>query len=412
MKSLLPRSLPRQFTTRVLSFLAVVCFSFSALAEKNLVERVYEAQSRDKNPVTAKTEMINQATERVSEDLIKEIIGESKYSRNKSLIQTKILKNSARYVPFSKPGELVPLTPEDGYKMSVALRVSIDDLQSLLLENGLFYESDTTPVVLPTIRLLDRVNSKTFAWWADTESGSGKAFLFKEGRSLEDALKSAFMKHNFYVLKPQVMHFTEFLPPAARAESLRKEEWQTLAQKMGAQIQIDGDLTFSKSQERSEAVTIVLKMTALQVMNSRVIAEVSRQFETEAGAFEAVVDRKLKEALESTSQDLAAQVFEAWQRGSLGASLYRLSVRGRLPLLRQEALKEALKDKVREVKNVRERLISSDGVVYEVDSALGPKDLAAKAAEIELGAGLKIVLESVTDQEAIYRVAKSTETTP
>jgi hypothetical protein len=412
MKSLMPRSLSSLLPARVISFLAVVCFSFSVLAEKNLVERVYEAQSRDKNPVSAKTEMINQATERVSEDLIKEIIGESKYSRNKSLIQSKILKNSARYVPFSKPGELVPLTPEDGYKMTVALRVSVDDLQSLLLENGLFYESDTTPVVLPTIRLLDRVNSKTYAWWADAENGAGKAFLLKEGRSLEDALKSAFMKHNFYVLKPQVMHFTEFLPPGARAESLRKEEWQTLAQKMGAQIQIDGDLTFNKSQERSEAVTIVLKMTALQVMNSRVIAEVSRQFETEAGAFEAVVDRKLKEALESTSQDLAAQVFEAWQRGSLGASLYRLAVKGRLPLLRQEALKDALKDKVREVKNVRERLISSDGVVYEVDSALGPKDLAAKAAEIELGGGLKIVLESVTDQEAIYRVAKSTLATP
>ncbi len=382
-----------------------------AFAQKTLIERTYEAQSKDKNPVTARSEMVNQATEKVVEELIKEIIGDAKYSRNKSLINSKILKNSARYVPFSKPGELVALPNEEGFKMSVALRVSVDDLQSLLLENGLFYESDSTPIVLPTIRLLDRVNSKAYAWWADVDS-SQKAFLLKEGRALEESLKTAFLKHNFYSLKPQGLRFTDFLPTGAHAESLRREEWQMISQKMGAQIQIDGELVFSKSQERSDAFTINLKMTALQVMNSRVIAEVSRQFETDGGPFETVVDRRLKEAFESTSQDLASQVLEAWARGSLGASLYKLTVHGRLPLLRQEALKEALKNKVREVKNVRERLISADGLVFEVDSALGPKDLAAKAGEIELGAGLKIVLESVSDQEAVYKVAKSTETSP
>ncbi len=395
-------------TTLVLTALV----SLSAFAQKSLIERTFEAQSKDKNPVAARAEMVNQATERVSEELIKEIIGEAKYSRNKSMIQAKVLKNSARYVPFSKPGELTPLKEEEGFKMSVTLRISVDDLQSLLLENGLFYESDTTPIVLPTIRLLDRVNSKTFAWWADAETAAQKPFLVKESRAVEDALKTAFLKHNFYSLKPQTLRFTEFLPPGARAESLRREDWQTLSQRMGAQIQIDGDVVLSKSQERSEAFTITLKMTATQVMNARVIAEVSRQFETDAGGFETVTDRKLKEALESTSQDLASQVFEAWQRGSLGASLYKLTVRGRLPLIRQEAVKEALKNKVREVKNVRERLISADSLVFEVDSALGPKELASRAAEIELGAGLKIVLESVSDQEAIYKVAKSTQSSP
>jgi hypothetical protein len=118
-----------------------------------------------------------------------------------------------------------------------------------------------------------------------------------------------------------------------------------------------------------------------------------------------MVDRKLKDVLESATQDLAAQVFEAWQKGALGANLYRLTIRGRLPLLQQEAFKDALKNKVREVKNVRERLISTEQVVYEVDSAVGPKELAQKASEIEVG-GLKMVLESASDKEAIYRIAR------
>jgi hypothetical protein len=378
-------------------------FPIFVMAQKSLVERVYEGQSNQKNPVAARQEITAQGTEKVSADLIKEIIGEAKYNRNKAMIQSKIIKNSARYVPFSKPGEIEPLTPE-GFKMNVTLKVSVEDLQALLLENGLFYESDSTPIVLPAVRIKDRVNSKTFAWWTDPQAGQ-KAFLFKEGRGLEENLKSAFLKHNFYLLKPENFRFAEVLPESLKGESIRLDEWQLIAQKFGAQILVDGELVISKSQERSDANTIALRMTATQVMNGRVIAEVSRQFETDPGPFEQVVDRKLKEVLESTSQDLASQVLDAWQKGSLGASLYRLTIRGRLPLQQQEAFKEALKSKVREVKNVRERLISSDQLVFEVDSALGPKELAQKANEIDF-AGLKIVLESASDKEAVYRVAR------
>lgn len=378
-----------------------------AAQAKSLVERVYEAQSPDKNPASARRQMIDQATLKVSEELIKEIIGENKFHRNQALIQNKILKNSARFVPYAKPGEMLPRAPEEGYKMSVSLRVSIEDLQNLLLENGLFYESDSTPVVLPAIRLVDRVSSKSYGWWMDLSAPetAQKSFLIKIGRSLETQLKAAFSKHNFYSLKPQTMKLENFIPAAAKTENLRTEDWHLMAQRMGAPILVDGEMVFTKSQERSDAYHISLRMTATQVANSRVIAEVTRQFETEAGEFERVMTRKLKEVLESTSQDLAAQMLEAWQRGSLGATLYKLTVRGRLPLIQQEAFKEALKSKVREIKNIRERLISTEAVTYEVEAAIGPKELAQKAPLIQLS-GVKMVLESSSDKEATYRVSK------
>ena len=43
-----------------------------ALAQTNLVERVVDTQSKDGNPVSARTEMMTQATEKVSEQVIKE----------------------------------------------------------------------------------------------------------------------------------------------------------------------------------------------------------------------------------------------------------------------------------------------------------------------------------------------------
>src|SRR6185312_6605661 len=133
--------------------------------------------------------------------------------------------------------------------------------------------------------------------------------------------------------------------------------------------------------------------------------EVARQFETDLGGYETAVGKKLKEVNDQVAQDLSSQVLEAWQRGAIGASLYKLVIRGHLPLQQQEALKDVVKNKVREVKNIRERLISSDSVIYEVDSALGPKEFATKVPQLDVG-GIKLVLESSSATEAIYRIAK------
>ncbi len=394
-----------------------ICILFAALAfslvapaaSKNFVERSFESESKEKNPVLAKQEMINHATEKVCEELIKEIIGEAKYTRNKLVITQKILKNSAKFIPFSRSGDLEQLPADAGFKMAVTLRINVDDLQAMLLQNGLFYESDSTPVVLPAIRFADRLHGKSFGWWrvagASTSELASEGFLIKESRVLEQELKDSFLKHNFYLLKPQAFHFGEMLPGSLTSENLRKEDWQFVAQKMGAPILLEGEVSFSKSPERSEAVQISLRLTASQVMNSRVIAEVTRQFETDAGAFEIVVARKLKEMGPSISQDLSVQVLDAYQKGALGASLFRLTIQGRLPLLQQEAFKEVLKNKVREVKSIRERLISSDALIFEVDAAIGAKELAQKAPRIEL-TGLNLNIESSNETEAVYRVSK------
>ena len=390
----------RWLSTLALSFLVAL----PAMTQKiNLVERVYETQSKETNPVVAKAKMMTEATEKAAEDLIKEIIGEAKFSRNRALINEKIMKFSSRYIPYTKPGEITPLQPE-GFKMTLTLKVSVDDLQKMLLENGLFYANDGTPIVLPFVRFTDKVSFKSFGWWSEPETPQ-KVFLQKEDRNFEDVLKTAFGRNSFYSLKPLVTKYYSFLPEAFHQENLRVEDLQTIAQKLGAQIILSGDVTISRSQERSEAFTIQMQLSAIQVVNGRVIAEVARQFETDLGGYETAVGKKLKEVNEQVAQDLSSQVLEAWQRVAIGASLYKLVIHGRLPLIQQEALKDIVKNKVREVKNIRERLISSDSMIYEVDSALGPKEFATKVPQLDLG-GIKLVLESSSATEAVYRIAR------
>src|SRR6185312_9208106 len=199
----------------------------------------------------------------------------------------------------------------------------------------------------------------SFGWWSEPETPQ-KVFLQKEDRNFEEVLKSAFGRNNFYSLKPLMTKYYSFLPDAFHQDNLRVEDLQTIAQKLGAQIILSGDVTVSRSQERSEAFTIQMQLSAIQVVNGRVIDEVARQFETDLGGYETAVGKKLKEVNDQVAQDLSSQVLEAWQRGAIGASLYKLVIRGHLPLQQQEALKDVVKNKVREVKNIRERLISSD----------------------------------------------------
>lgn len=387
------------------SLCIVLCLLWATLAfgqKQVLIDRVIEGRSDNTNPVAARAEITTQGTERVVEGLVKEIIGESKYARNKSVIMQKVVRNSSRFIPFARPGELQP--DGAGFKMTLALKLSVDDLQKLLLENGLFYESDTMPVVMPLIRWMDKLNSRSYSWWMDNEDAT-RALLVKENRNFENDLKQAFSRHQFYVVRPAIMKYRQVLGRAFRSERLNPDDWQILNQKLGAQIILEGQIQIQKSSERSEAARIEIKISALQVMNGRPIAEVSRQFETDAGPYENVVSRKLKEVMEQTAGDLASQVLEAWQRGTIGASLYRLTLKGRLPLNQQEAFKETLKSKVREIKNIKERLITNDELVFELDSSLTPKDMAQRLTEFELP-GLKIVLSSSSDNEIVYRVQR------
>jgi hypothetical protein len=394
----------RKSMTLAAMCLSLLAFSSVASAQKlNLIERVYEAQSKEPNALAAKSQMMSEATEKVSEDLVKEIIGEAKFNRNRALISEKIIHNASRYIPYTKPGEITAMQPE-GFKMTLTLKVSVDDLQKMLLENGLFYESDGTPIVLPFLRFTDKVNFKSYGWWSEPESPQ-KVFLQKEDRDFEDVLKSAFGRNNFYSLKPMETKYFSFLPESLRQENLRTEDMQWIGQKLGAQIVLVGDVTVEKSQERSEAFAIGMQISAIQVVNGRVIAEVARKFETDIGGYELVVAKKMKEVTEQVAQDLSSQVLEAWQRGAIGASLYKLTVRGHLPLPLQEALKSTVKEKVREVKNIQERLIESDSITYEVDSALGPKEFGTKVPQLDLGT-MKLVLDSSSATEVVYRIAR------
>lgn len=389
---------------RISSLVTAAClvlFSSSLWAQQaDLLERNFSGSSKEATPQSAKSDIQNQASSKISEEVIRELIGEERFNKNKALIQSKVIKNSARYIPFVKPSA-VTMEGEE-YKMSVNMKISLRDLKQMLQDNSLLNENDTIPVVLPVISFVDRVGGRSYRWWR-TQDKNTQGFLNKQSRTLEESLRGSFQKNNFFVIKPVEAGLGANIPSAYQNERIAGEDAQFFAQYFNAPVMIEGQVLMDKA-DKGNGYRIDIRMTAVQISNARPIADVSRRYDVE-GSFEGAVDKKIREISESVANDLASQVFEAWQRGSLGTSVIRVTITGKHNLPAMEDLKERIRSQLTQVKNIRERLVSSDSVSFEVDTAASSAELAAKLEALDL-AGKKLSKVSEGRDEIVLKLAQ------
>lgn len=402
-----PSTSQRRNFLRFLSGLVTVgilVFAGGAWAQSaDVVERTYSGTSDNVNPQGAKREIQDKGAQKISEDLIKDLIGEDRYVKNKSLIQSKVLRFSNRYIPVVKPGELQP--SGQGFAMTMTARVSVKELKALLQKNSLLSENDNAPLVLPLISFIDKMDGQTFRWWKPEEGVADKrrAFLVSQDRHFETALRAAFEKNNFYLIKglglsPQVPHVVQ-------NERLNLDDMQLLGQYFGAPLLLDGQVQYSVSPEASNRYRVEVKLVALQASNGRAVADVSRRFDTEAGVFEIETDRRIKEVLDATAMDLATQVNEAWQKGALGTTILRLTFRGKIPFNQKESFKDKIRSQFRDIRNIRERMITADTIAYEVDTSLSAKDFSAKLNGSEID-GRHWNATTQNDNEVVLQVQR------
>lgn len=389
---------------RLVSVVAAALMIFvsgTALAQQaELVDRTYSGVSKETNPQVAKRVIQDEAAQKVSEEIIQELIGNDRFLKNKTLIQNKIIRNSARYIPFTKPSALTQSADE--FKMSVAMKVSLKDLKQMLQDSSLLNENEAVPVVLPLVSWQDRVEGRSYRWWLPLDKNP-QGFLVKEGRLLEEALRGAFQKNNFYLIKPIEAGLAASVPADFQNEKVSGEDAQFFVQFFNAPVVVDGQVNLTKGERNNFRIEI--KMTALQVSNGRAIADVSRRFDTDGGSFENAIDKKLREVLEGTANDLAVQVMDAWQRGSVGTSVIRLTIQGRQPLPVLEGVKEKIRSQLTQVKNIRERLVSADSVSFEVDTSVPASELVGKLETLDLD-GKKLSRVSEGQNEIVLKWAQ------
>ncbi len=341
-------------------------------------EKVYEGVTNLESATAARKKITDEAIQKVSEELVKGLLGEVRFKKSKSLIQDKILRSSSRFIPVVKTSDLVK-TPE-GQKMTVTLQISRRVLEGMLQENSLLYENEMSPMLLPFITVDDQTKGVSYRWWAQQRPPHLKNIY----EFVESQLQEVLFKKGFYVQKPESAQYQLLIPRALEQSELSQDQMQFLATKWNFPLVLNGTLGIKKNSK--DEVVLELQLSVLQVGSGRVLAQLLRQVTLSSG--ESLENLNTRKSLSFTVQaieDLSLQMTEAWQRGVLSSTLVKLEVQGPLPLNKYDLFKDSLKSANRSIRQVRERLISSQGVQFELEINGSLNDVASSLKQVSVG---------------------------
>ncbi|MCB0386564.1 MAG: hypothetical protein KDD43_14320, partial [Bdellovibrionales bacterium] len=356
----------------IMGLILVGVSGLEVLADE-VVEITAEKTVAASSPHAARQQVFDEVVQETSEKYILDIIGSQKYERNKVVIRKKVLKDSGKYILSMKSSK--PVKAGKGYQVSVVMKLSVKNLQALLLEHGLLYRMEGAPRVIPMVSFQDRVNGRAHTWWVP-ETGADKGFMVAQSRDFLGKLRSEMRESGFFSLSPMGSDYRHMMPTAFMTDSPRTEDYLFLGEYFDSQIVVKGFVRYSQNRKRSEAYQVDVKLVALHSGNCRVVGEVIRTYETDAGPFQTTVTRKMGEVMDSVTKDLSAQVYDAWKRGTFGANLLRLAVNGKLEYPQLNELKKQLVEGVRDIRTLKERFFEQNRVVFEMDASTGTRQIA------------------------------------
>lgn len=386
---LMKHNICTQFLLQIILLGFVLSFSVFAEAQEVIDLQVVGKVKISEKPAT-RDDLMQAAVEAASLDNIRLLIGAAKTDRNMKVIREKIIPNSNRYILSLQTGAITKKGTET--VLPVEMKLSLKNLRAILLEEGLLYQIEGAPKVLPLVTFDDRVGSRQYAWW--TPSRASENDLASLSLRLESLLKARLAKVNFLGITPQASKLAANVPQQFRNSNLQRGDAQVLGENLKNQVVIRGDVTGRAKPNSDTLYLIDFKLEALHSSNGRVIGEVVRTFETDAGGFRSVFARKYNEVVEKTVDELVTQIEEVWKSGSFGSTLLRLTVIGDLKPKEIEQLKRAIPLQVRDIKNVRERRIEARVTTFEIDATGVPQQLA-QAIKAAKWAPFKVAVKEV-----------------
>lgn len=366
--------------------------SWSQMMDDELLSVTEEATAKAKSSVEAQREIQKKIIDGIARDQIIEIIGQKRYQKNRSMVENRLVKESAKYIPFIQPGEVKRL-PDGQWKMKLELKLSTESLKKMVIETGLLSDADIPVTMIPMITYTDRVKGISYRWWLGDSQDEVRKPLVDWAHSVEDHLSQEFMRQGFHLILPLDDTVSNQLPQPFRVDRASSQDLKAIGQYLGISMIVRGDVRIksmnsfdAQSNNNHDASQIAVKLEVVQVQGGRTVAEISRTFEIDSIPTDLVIKKRLEKEAGDLSRDLASQVYEAWTRGTLAATTLRLIVRGSLsPKQLAEFRSQLTKSKsLRNIKAIRERLFEPGQVTYEIDYAASAEEFRQKMKALRL----------------------------
>lgn len=378
------------FFATIFTFLVVISGlissnSFAQGFDDELLPITEEGSSKATSQVEAQREIQGKLISGVARSQVIEIIGEKRYQKNRTMVENRIVREAAKFIPFVQPGD-IQKQPDGTWKMKVDLKLSVGSLRKMVIDTGLLSDADTPVTVMPMITFTDRMKAVSYRWWMGDSQDEVRKPLVEWSRALENQLHRELMKQGFHLLLPLDGTVSNQLPQPFRVDRASSQDLKMIGDYLGISMVVRGDVRVKDSRELPGAWQIQVKLEVIPVQGGRTVAEISRTLETDSGPAAIVVKKKLEKESGDLARDLSTQVFEAWTRGTLAATTLKLAVKGNLtPKQLGEFRTQLLKSKaMRDIKAIRERLFEPGQVTYEIDYAASPEDFREKLKSLEL----------------------------
>jgi len=345
-----------------------VLFNHSPVLAQNedLVTITGEGTSEAVSSVEATREIQNTVMTETARAKVIELVGEKRYLKSKGIIDSKLIRQAVKFIPYVNLKPPVQQT-DQSWKTTVEMKLSLTSLRKMILDAGILNDAEGPASILPLVAFSDRQKGTALRWWQGEPKDEQHKFLSLISHSFFDQMQAEFSKQGFHLIRPLETQISPF-PEVYRVEHPASQDLAFMSEYYASPMVMQGDVRVKGSKDGGIALGVI-RLQVIQVNSGRTVAEVSRQFETDPGNYEVSLRAKLNTVVPDLAKDLAVQVLEAWQRGTLNTNLIRITLNGILNAKQLAEFKAGVVQNIHEVKSMKERLFQQGQVAFEVDYA-------------------------------------------
>lgn len=339
---------------------------FADIKEEITIQAESASQAREK--------AIQESLEKIVQRFTVDLVGEKKYESSKNLLNSQAAKDAGKFAPIVK-ADILEQTGNK-FKVSVDMKVSPQNLRQMLEKTGVLTSQFDSGVVLPFVTYVDQVRAKTHKWWVSENLNDD--ILRSVNRYFTTELRKSLKSLNFYVLDPIDWNFKNSLPGQFQKDYFKKEDYQSMESYFKFPLAIKGQVDIAPSQRVSTSYKIQVKLEAILTSQGKVVAESSRQLETESGDLSSIIQKNASKIFSEVTTDLQDQLEGALRKGILESSMIQIAVRGDMSYKNLENFKSTLLKSIGSIRYLSERSIESDKRIFDVDYAGSVPDLTKR----------------------------------
>jgi hypothetical protein len=335
---------------------------------RDLLDETVEVTTSKVGP-EARQDALDQAVEQVTERLTEEILGAEKKSKYWANLRPKLKKSSTRFVISIKGSQ--PVQTGATTKISVSMRVSPDNLETLLREEGVLSSGDIR--ILPLIAIVD-ARGIPYTWWTDFSEDGKPNPLEEPFKKFLVQMQNQLKGKGPVLVDPTSSSFKMGVPSVYRVGALRREDQLLLAQFLKADVVLTGKIESARLRTENMDLKLIYDLQMFQSRSGRSISEVLRTEPLTSDQIK-VVSQQMELVSPKVIQTLVGPLLEATTSGSLNLNVVRIEINGSMNYKQGSELKRLI-SQLRDVRALRERWIESGRVVYEAEASVSGQDLA------------------------------------